>query len=446
MSTAEPYDAAPASSLVPDGREETPGDPTLAVVVKGYPRLSETFIAQEFEALEARGFRFDIWSLRAPYDAFEHPVHGRIAARRCYLPEYLHREPLRVLRGLWRARRLPGAPRALAAFLGDLTRDPTPNRIRRFGQAAVLAAELPGATRFLYVHFLHTPGSVARYAEMMRGLGWGLSAHAKDIWTTPEREIADKLADADFAVTCTAAGAEHLDSLTTDPSRVHLAYHGLAAAEMPAPPDRPPRAPAGPVTLVSVGRVVEKKGYDDLIAALSSLPADLDWRLVHIGGGALSAAMKQRAAAAGIAGRIDWRGKQPRDRVVAALAAADLFVLPSKVAGDGDRDGLPNVIMEAASQALPILATRAGAIAEFVRDGREGLLVPPGDPAALAEAIARLLADPVLCQQLGQAALERLDTGFRPEPGMALIERLLRIGLGDAAPAEREPAPRRQTA
>ncbi|MEM6971883.1 MAG: glycosyltransferase family 4 protein [Pseudomonadota bacterium] len=427
-------DLAGETAAGPDGIERTAGDPPLAVIVKGYPRLSETFIAQELEALEQRGFRFDIWSLRAPYDAFEHPVHGRIAAARRYLPEYLHREPLRVLGALWRVRRLAGFGAAFRAFMGDLGRDLTRNRVRRFGQAAVLAAELPAATRFLYVHFLHTPGSVTRYAALMRGLEWGVSAHAKDIWTTPAREIADKLGEARFAVTCTKAGVAELTRHAGDPGRVHLAYHGLAKAEMPSPPARPRRDDSRPVSLISVGRLVEKKGYDDLIAALARLPATLDWRLVHIGGGALSSEMQARARDAGIDGRIDWRGKQPRDAVVAALAQAEIFVLPSKVAGDGDRDGLPNVIMEAASQALAIVATEAAAIPEFVRDGVEGLLVPPGDPAALAAAVARLADDPALCAQLGGAALQRLDAHFRPEPGMVTIETLLRGGLGDAAP------------
>ncbi|MEO1468928.1 MAG: glycosyltransferase [Pseudomonadota bacterium] len=421
--------------------------PPLAVIVKGYPRLSETFIAQELEGLERRGFRFDIWSLRAPYDGgAEHPVHGRISARRRYLPEYLHREPLRVLRGLASAARRPGFRRALAAFLGDLARDPTPNRVRRFGQAAVLARELPEATRFLYVHFLHTPGSVTRYTAMMRGLGWGVSAHAKDIWTTPDREIADKLADARFAVTCTEAGRARLAALAPGPApgpapapgpgpaRVALAYHGLDLAELPPPAETGPAG--GPFRLVSVGRLVEKKGYDDLIEALARLPDGLDWRFEHLGGGKLADRLAQRARAAGIDGRIDWRGKQDRRAVIEALRRADLFVLPSKVAGDGDRDGLPNVLMEAASQRVALLATAAAAIPEFVRHDREGVLVPPGDPAALAEAIATLAADPARRARLAEAAAARLHAAFTPEPGLALIARALAEGLGDAAPAQ----------
>ncbi len=141
----------------------------VAFVLKGYPRLSETFIAQEILALEQRGLGILIVSLRHPTDRAVHPVHEAIGADRLYLPEYLHQEPSRVWRGWRRARRQPGYGRALRAWLADLRRDPTPNRVRRFGQALVLAAELPSEVGHLHAHFLHTPASVARYAALIIG-------------------------------------------------------------------------------------------------------------------------------------------------------------------------------------------------------------------------------------------------------------------------------------
>ena len=179
---------------------------TIAVVVKGYPRLSETFIAKEILGLEARGLSLGLWSMRHPTDRHTHPVHARIRSPVTYLHEYLYQEPGRVLRSWRRARTLPGYAAAGSAFLADLRRDPTPNRILLFGQALVLAAEMPAATRAIYAHFLHTPGSVARYAALLRGLPFAVSAHAKDVWTTPAWELAGKLGDAAFAVTCTESG------------------------------------------------------------------------------------------------------------------------------------------------------------------------------------------------------------------------------------------------
>ncbi|MFN2644659.1 MAG: hypothetical protein ABR570_06690, partial [Burkholderiales bacterium] len=150
----------------------------VAFVLKGYPRLSEAFIAQEIAALERRGLDILILALRHPTDEKLHPVHREIKAPVHYLPEYLLREPRRVLRA-WRiVRRLPAYNKVRAIWLRDLWRDPTPNRVRRFGQALVLAAELPRDVERLHAHFLHTPASVVRYAAMLRGLPWSGSAHA----------------------------------------------------------------------------------------------------------------------------------------------------------------------------------------------------------------------------------------------------------------------------
>ena len=126
----------------------------VAFVLKGYPRLSETFIAQEILGLERRGLDIRLISLRHPTDTATHPVHAEIRAPVSYLPEYLHSQPLRVWRGWRKARKLPGYRDAWAAFSADLKRDRTRNRLRRFGQACVLAAELPQDVVRLHFHFL----------------------------------------------------------------------------------------------------------------------------------------------------------------------------------------------------------------------------------------------------------------------------------------------------
>lgn len=381
----------------------------VAFILKGYPRLSETFIAQEILGLERRGLDIRLISLRHPTDKATHPIHQEIKAPVSYLPEYLHQEPMRILRGWWKARSMPGYVKAKSAWWRDLKRDFTRNRIRRWGQACVLAAELPDDVTRLHFHFLHTPASVTRYAAVLRELPWSGSAHAKDIWTSPDWEIQEKLAEMDWLVTCTANGAAHLKTLAEDPDRVLLQYHGLDLSRFPPPP---PRAPSGPVTILSVGRAVEKKGYRDLLEALSKLPDELDWRFVHIGGGSLLSALKRQADEAGLSDRIEWRGARPQEEVLAALRQADIFVLASKIAADGDRDGLPNVLMEAQSQALATVATSVSAIPELINPEETGLLVPPGDPVALGEALERLLRNADLRIGLGQAGANRVRQSF----------------------------------
>ncbi|MEP5091631.1 MAG: glycosyltransferase family 4 protein, partial [Paracoccaceae bacterium] len=317
----------------------TASPPKLAIVVKGWPRLSETFIAQELAALEAAGHRFDIWSLRHPTDIKRHPLHDRIEARVFYLPEYLHQEPMRVARAMLASRKLTGFRAAWAVWKADVARDKTRNRVRRFGQACVMATELPDQNTALYAHFLHTPSSVARYCAILRGLPWAFSAHAKDIWTSQQWELSEKLDPtqygAAFGATCTAYGAEFLRSLTDNPERIDLVYHGLDLARFPEPPQRGVRHPEDQVRLLSVGRLVEKKGFDRLIDALALLPSDLDWRWIHIGGGVLKEEMANRAAAAGIASRIEWRGACDQPQVIDEMRRSDFFVLPSRIAADG---------------------------------------------------------------------------------------------------------------
>ena len=397
----------------------------VAVVLKGWPRLSETFIAQEIAGLEARGVALEIWSLRRPTDKSLHPVHERVAARTVYLPEYLKDDPRRVLAG-WRAsRRLPGYAAARQKFLADLRRDPTANRVRRWGQALVLAAELPRSVDRLYAHFLHTPASVTRYAAALRSLPWSVSAHAKDIWTSEPWEVSEKLADCAWLATCTNVGLQRLKELALQPEKLHLVYHGLDLAHLPPPPPMRPRRngsdPHDPVVVLSVGRKVEKKGYDDLLDALAALPRGLNWRFEHIGAGGLSDPLKAKAASLGIADRCVWLGGQPQKAVFAALARSDLFALACKRAADGDQDGLPNVLMEAAHQGLPVVSTQAAAVGEFIEDGETGLLVPPGAPSALSAALARMIADPDLRQSLARRAGEVVRTRFSYDAGIDWI-------------------------
>ena len=401
----------------------------VAILVKGYPRLSETFIAQEILALERQGLPLEIVSLRHPTDGRLHPMHEAIRSPVRYLPEYLYQEPLRVSRAFAKLVWRPRFWRLLRVWLGDLARDFTANRGRRLGQAWVLAAELPPETSWLHVHYLHTPASVARYTALLRDLPYSISAHAKDVWTIPDWEKREKIAAARWLVTCSRMNLDHLRDLAPA-ADLELIYHGLEAARFPAPA----RAmgadgsdPARPVRIVCVARAVEKKGLDVLLDALALLPADLHWRFDHVGGGALTAALKAQAARLGIEARVHWHGLGTQEEVVAALRAADLFCLAARVAGDGDRDGLPNVIMEAMSQELPVVATDVGAIGEVVVDGGTGRLVAPDDPAALAAALAGLLRAPAERQAMGQAGRRRILERFVFESGVARIA--TRLGL-----------------
>ena len=405
----------------------------VAFVLKGYPRLSETFIAQEIAALERRGLDILIVSLRRPTEKRRHRVHDEIRAALLYLPEYLVLEPWRVLRAWWKARALPGYKGVRALWLRDLKRDPTPNRVRRFGQALVLAAELPKDVHRLHAHFLHTPASVTRYAALLLGLPWTGSAHAKDIWTTPEWEKREKLASCEWLVTCTRANRDYLAALAPA-GRVELVYPGIDLARFPArnapPPIRDGRNAADPVLILSVARLVEKKGTDVLLRALARIPKSVHWRLIHVGGGPLGSRMRRLATSLGIEERVRWKGAATQDELLAEYRNADIFALASRIAEDGDRDGLPNVLMEAQSQGLACVTTRVSAIPELVRDGQTGLLVDEGDVEALARALEGLIAHPARRRALGQAGQARVAEAFAVEANIDTLARKFGLGAG----------------
>ncbi|MGN7737366.1 glycosyltransferase family 4 protein [Ensifer sp. 22564] len=393
-----------------------PTDRKIAVVLKGYPRLSETFIAQELLGLERAGLDLVLIALRRPTDSKRHPVHDEIRADVHYLPEYLHEEPLRVLRGLARSLPKPGFFPAFGLFLKDLRRDFSRNRFRRFGQAVVLASEWPGNPRWLHAHFIHTPASVTAYASVIAGTPWTCSAHAKDIWTSPDWELSEKLGRARWTVTCTRMGYEHLKSLTSEKARVHLSYHGLDLDRFPrfegTHSDRNGSDPSDPVRIVSVGRAVDKKGYDVLLKALSLLPADLHWRFEHIGAGELTSKLKRLATELGVSGRVAWKGALDQTDVLAHYRTSDIFALACRITADGDRDGLPNVLVEASSQRLPCVSTAISGVPELLVDGENGRVVPSEDPQALARALEQLIRDPALRHCLGGAAERKVRAQF----------------------------------
>ena len=418
-----PLDAAPVSPAGASG--------CVAFVLKGYPRLSETFIAQEIRSLERRGLDIRIFSMRRPTDGAVHPVHREITAPVEYLPEYLHHAPRAVLRAWWRGRRLPGYAAAFAALRRDFLRDPGRSRLRRFGQALVLVQSLPAEVLHLHAHFLHTPASVVRYAALLSGLPWSVSAHAKDIWTTPDWDKAEKLAECGWAVTCTEAGHRDLARVAPQPARIGLCRHGLDLLRFPpiatVHSQRDGHDAGDPLRLVSIGRLVPKKGYATLLRALAALPPELHWRLCHIGGGPEAKRLRRLAAKLDLADRIDWRGAQPQEQVLACLRQSDLFVIACRIAEDGDRDGLPNVLLEAQSQALPVVATDAGSIPELIRDEENGLLAPAADSARLAQALARCIADPALRARLGTAGRARILEAF--DHAQAIAPLAARFGL-----------------
>jgi len=303
-----------------------------------------------------------------------------------------------------------------------------------------MAAEATQQAQFFYSHFMHTPSSVTQYASMLRSVPWAISAHAKDIWTIPDWEKREKLDSAEWLVTCTRSNYEHLTELAdntahgmANPGRVNLVYHGIDLSRFPAPPAKEQTADGSSreraVTLLSVGRTVTKKGYAYLLHALVSLPDHLHWKFVHIGGGELTEELKDLALSLGIDQSISWLGGQPQSVVLESLQSSDLFVLPSVIGEDGDRDGLPNVLMEAQSQKLACLSTNISGIPELIEHTLTGWLVDERDVDQLTDALVKLITDPALRQTLAAHGYDKLHAEFSHKNCLNRLLELLNLSV-----------------
>ncbi|RJK93758.1 glycosyltransferase [Vallicoccus soli] len=393
--------------MSPSDPHPTPADPQGAAprvgyVLKMYPRFSETFVVTELLAVEAAGTAVEVFSLRPPADGRFHEALSRVRAP----VTYLRHSGLRAADawGVLAAARpvLPG----LDGHLGELLAVDVVDALQAV-QLAVAVRER-GITH-LHAHFGSVATTVARLAARLTGVPYTFTAHAKDIFhdDVEPADLRRKLADAAAVVTVSEFNLAHLRAAYGPAAaRVRRVYNGLDldAFRWSSPASRPDR-------LVAVGRLVEKKGFEDLLDAVALLAADgRDVALDLVGTGPLEAPLRAQVAALRLQERVHLHGAQPQHRVRELVAGAAAFAAPCVVGADGNRDGLPTVLLEAMALGTPVVGTPVTGIPEVVADGTTGLLVPEHDPAALAVALARFLDDPGLrlrCAVAARALVER---------------------------------------
>lgn len=401
----------------------------ICVITNSWPRISTTFVAQELVGLERCGLNLYLIA-RKKGDRIRHALHDELQAPLSVLPKTPLHAPVRFLRAWRKARQLPGYEAARRLFRQDLRWGTPAKQYLRFWNSIVAAAEMPAGTRAIYVHFIAASGTIGRYAATMWELPLMGSAHARDIWTLSDQEKSDKIQQMRWLTTCNGPAISDLQKVAGDADKIKLIHHGVSMRRFPEdPPVRAARDgsdPDDPVQLFSVGRAVEKKGFDILLDVLARLPADVHWRWDHIGAGVIGEKLKRQAASLGLESRITWHGAQRQDAVIARYRSSDLFVFPAREAEDGDKDGLPNVLMEAQTQALCCLATRFSAIPELIEDGETGILVPPADREALLAALVALIRNPAQRETLGMAGYRRVRAHFQAEKGIEEIAGLLR--------------------
>ena len=396
---------------------------SVAFVTTVFPTLA-SFIEDDVHRLVSRGVRVRVYALRgvgrqyqprhAPLVALTETVGSPLELRAWgALLVWLFRRPGLLLgesaRILWASR---GSPYALAGHLLWL---PAACRV-------ALLVEREGLER-VHGAWAHFPGSVAYLAARLAGRSFSLSAHAgADLYRT-RAFLAEKVRAADFVATCVRGNAEMLRELAGPGARVEWIAHGVDLARF----DGSGRAPDPDPVLITVGRLSPPKGFDDAIRALALLRASgREATLWLVGDGPERAALEALARERGVADRVRFFGALNHEELLPLYRRAWLLLAPSRVLANGRRDGIPNVIVEAMAMGLPCVGTRAGGIDEAIVPGETGALADPGDPASLAEAVERVLADPEGLERLGHAArlraLERFDAARSFERFFALFE------------------------
>lgn len=371
----------------------------LAMVLKGFPRISETFISNEILAMERRGINISIFSLRKPRESFSHRSIRNIQAPVTYLPEYvLPHWKILLSKNLTVFSDRPH--RYLSTLFGAVRRSlatsaPLSATLRHFLQGGYMARHLSlsGDVVHLHAHFAHTPTSVALFASQLTGIPFSFTAHAKDIYTSHPTKLRYKISRALFVVTCTQYNRSYLADIARGlPTPIYTVYHGIDLSRFPFSP-QPYESP--PFKILSVGRLVAKKGYDDLLRALHILKCwDFPFEFLHVGDGELKESVYRMASELDLIDKVRFLGTLTQEELCPLYHRSHLFVLASKIAPNGDRDGLPNVILEAMATGLPVVSTRVSAIPEAVQHERTGILVTPGKPHELAQMIRWVLSSP----------------------------------------------------
>ena len=404
---------------------------TIAYILKMYPRFSETFILNEILELERQGLDIQIFSLVKPDDGRFHAKLAKVQAKVTYLPEYpMHHGGEQVRTTCWSLfRRDPG--KFLSILWYSLIHSEEIG-LKQFLRATVLAdALIKKPVDHMHAHFASAAASVALVVHLFSGIPYSFTAHAKDIFinSVDRNLLRDKMQAARFVVTVSDFNRKHLlelgqkrskraqivqSSVPPGADRPHVLrlYNGIDLDQFSPKMGRgsePGRTPL----ILSVGRLVEKKGFEDLIRACGILrDQGIDFRCEIIGKGPREAVIRELITHMDLQDHVHLLGPKPQEDVVAMYEQATVFALPCIVAEDGNRDGLPTVLLEAMAMGLPTISTNLTGVPEIIDDGLTGLLIPPQDPPALASALARLLCDSALCKSMGDSATLKVAREF----------------------------------
>ena len=406
---------------------ESRSDKQIGYLLRSYPRLSQTFILNEILALEKIGVSIQIFALTNPHEKVVQMQVDQVRAPVHYLDEDLPPRPLsNVLKENIEIGTLhfKGYVRSLVYIAANRGIDEgytASNRWDCFLQAVHLIHLLVLDQRrtgkridHLHAHFAHDPALIAYLVHCMTGIPFSFTAHARDRYQVSEKVLTDRIRQARAVVTCCRANLEYLNRIApSEQSKFSLVYHGVNLKDFqPVSNPGASSAPKGPLIL-SVGRLVEKKGFQDLLEALLLVKrAGKHFQCAIFGDGPLCQQLRDWIAEHGMAGEILLKGDCTQQELISVYQNATMFILTPFQTEDGDRDGIPNVLVEAMSVGLPVITTTVAGIPELVENNQNGLLYQPHDIEGISTGIIELLRNPEKRRQLGDAASKKVKEQF----------------------------------
>ena len=385
----------------------------LAYLFERFPSFTQTFCYREIAELQGQGANPEIFSIRRPTGEPTQEWNEAVVENVQYLPG--DEELVRQVDAALRKGTLPAeAAREIAAW--DRKTD-----FLRLYQAAYLGPRWQAlGVRHVHAHFAGLAARTAFWIERFFGIGFSFTGHANDIFAPKPFEVSlGEMIDAARAVvTVSEYGVQFLcEKFPGAARKMHCVYNGIDLGRF-----RPADFSAIPPTIISIGRLIEKKGFSDLVEACRLLRArGTDFRCQIIGEGPLQAALQEQITAGGLTSVVLLTGPLAQGEVIDRLARAWVFALPCVPETGGGMDNLPTVVMEAMAAALPVVSTPLGGVPEMVLDGVTGFLVPGDQPAALAEALSRVLADRTLARSLGEAGRQRAGSSFAIEKSVLAL-------------------------
>jgi glycosyltransferase involved in cell wall biosynthesis len=396
----------------------------IAYVVEKFPSQTEHFVLNEILALEKRNFKIYIIALKKPKYVLNIPELEYLNASIIYLPNLInylllilfknYKENLRFFRSscseYW-----PNIKIILKNLRYLIIAQYFTKKLKKIGISHV------------HAHFAFYTTDIAYLISKLLKLNYSFTAHAQDIFLNKEN-IVKKIEKASFVITCTKYNQSFLNQLTGNRycNKIYHAYHGVNLNNELATIHHQNIFTNGTIHILSVARLVEKKGIIYLLKAVKMLlNKGIKIKCTIIGDGPLSKKLKFFTLTEGISNYVEFKGINTREEVFNYLTITDIFVLPCIIASDGDRDGLPNVLLEAMMMGVPVITTNISAIPELIEDGKTGLLVPERDEIAIVDAVLKLFNDSVLYREIVKKGREKVVKNFNIQKSIDIIEELL---------------------